>query len=108
MDVLVLPSQSSSRWQEQFGHVLIEAMAAGVPVIGSDCGAIPEVIGDAGMVFPEGDVEALKERLYQLCRSAALQRRLAHHGRARALSQFTHRHIAERTLAFWTEIGQCA
>ena len=42
-------------WKEQFGHVIIEAMACKVPVIGSDSGEIPHVIGDAGLIFPEGN-----------------------------------------------------
>jgi len=45
LDVLVLPSRSRSFWKEQFGRVLIEAMACGVPVIGSSSGEIPNVIG---------------------------------------------------------------
>src|SRR5262249_1025710 len=52
MDVLVLPSRTTDTWAEQFGHVLIEAMAAGVPVVGSSSGAIPEVVGDAGVIVP--------------------------------------------------------
>lgn len=48
LDVLVLPSRTTTIWKEQFGHVLVEAMLAGVPVIGSNSGAIPEVIGKAG------------------------------------------------------------
>ena len=54
LDALVLPSESTPLWKEQFGHVLIEAMACGVPVVGSDSGAIPEVIGEAGLLFPGG------------------------------------------------------
>ena len=55
LDALVLPSRTQENWMEQFGRVLIEAMACGVPVIGSNSGEIPHVIGDAGLVFPEGD-----------------------------------------------------
>ena len=66
MSVLVLPSLTTARWKEQFGRVLIEAMALGVPVIGSDSGEIPWVIGDAGLVFPEGNSAVLRERLRAL------------------------------------------
>jgi glycosyltransferase involved in cell wall biosynthesis len=58
-DVLVLPSLTTPDSVEQFGAVLAEAMAWGVPVIGSDSGAIPETIGQAGVIVPEGDVPAL-------------------------------------------------
>ncbi len=56
LDILVLPSLSRPNWVEQFGRVLIEAMACGVAVVGSASGEIPWVIGDAGVLFPEGDV----------------------------------------------------
>ena len=56
MDLLVAPSQTTPWWKEQFGRMLIEAMACGVPVIGSDSGEIPYVIGDAGMVVSDVDV----------------------------------------------------
>ena len=55
IDALALPSLTRRNWKEQFGRVLVEAMASGVPVVGSDSGAIPGVIGDAGLLFPEGD-----------------------------------------------------
>ena len=59
MDVLALPSHTEQFWKEQYGRVLVEAMAAGVPVIGSDSGAIPYVIGDARRVFVEGDIAGI-------------------------------------------------
>jgi glycosyltransferase involved in cell wall biosynthesis len=58
-DVFVLPSLPTRGWLEQFGYVLAEAMACGIPAAGSDCGAIPEVVGDPARVFPAGDAGAL-------------------------------------------------
>jgi glycosyltransferase involved in cell wall biosynthesis len=100
LDVLVLPSRSTPRWVEQFGHVLLEAMAAGAVVVGSDSGAIPQVIGDAGIVFAEGDADALTAALGHLARDPAARFRLQKLGRERA-AQFTHAALAERLVRFW-------
>ncbi|HYE93197.1 MAG TPA: glycosyltransferase family 4 protein [Terriglobales bacterium] len=94
LDALVLPSRTTASWAEQFGHVLIEAMAAGVPVVGSSSGAIPEVIGDAGLVFTEGDASALAAQLDGLVRDAALRKRLAERGRARVERLYTNDRVA--------------
>jgi len=59
IDVLAVPSLPTSRWTEQFGRVAVEAMAAGVPVVSSDAGALPDVVGGAGIVVPRGDPHAL-------------------------------------------------
>ena len=63
LDVLVLPSRRVGMWAEQFGRVLVEAMAARKIVIGSSSGAIPEVIGDAGFVFEENNADDLHIKL---------------------------------------------
>jgi len=63
IDVLVLPSKTTKSWKEQFGRVLIEAMASGVKVVGSNSGAIPEVINGCGAIFKEGDVDDLKNAI---------------------------------------------
>jgi glycosyltransferase involved in cell wall biosynthesis len=65
-DVIAIPSLSTPRWIEQFGRVVPEAMACGVPVVGSDSGNIPAIIGDAGVVVPEGDVQALAAAILRL------------------------------------------
>jgi glycosyltransferase involved in cell wall biosynthesis len=97
LDVLVLPSRTRSNWKEQFGRVLVEAMACQVPVVGSDSGEIPRVIGDAGLVFPEGEVGALVAHLEALRADPALRRELGERGRARSLAHFTHARIARQT-----------
>lgn len=63
INVLVLPSRTTKKWKEQFGRILIEAMASGVYVVGSESGDIPDVIEKYGFLFPEGDVQKLSELL---------------------------------------------
>ncbi len=104
LDALVLPSLTRPNWKEQFGRVLVEAMASGVPVIGSDSGAIPGVIGAAGLIVPEGDVRALTKALRDLRDQPRLRHRLIEKGRARFLARFTHERIAEATVEIYREI----
>lgn len=63
IDVLVVPSRN-----EPFGRVVIEAMAHGVPCIGSDSGGIPEIIAkeEVGLLYPPGDAETLAKRIREL------------------------------------------
>jgi glycosyltransferase involved in cell wall biosynthesis len=105
MDVLVLPSRSRPNWVEQFGRVLIEAMACGVPVVGSDCGEIPNVVGDAGLIFPEGDVDALAACLVRLMDSPELRADLALRGRERVLAHYTQAQVAVQTVAVYRELA---
>ncbi|MBP1634656.1 MAG: hypothetical protein H6Q10_1230 [Acidobacteria bacterium] len=104
LDVLVLPSRTTPVWKEQFGRVLAEAMACEVTVVGSDSGAIPGVIGDAGLVFPEGDAGALAARLRELRDKPGLRRALARRGRERA-PLFSNTRLAEQTAGFYRELA---
>jgi glycosyltransferase involved in cell wall biosynthesis len=104
MDVLVLPSRTMPHWKEQFGLVLVEAMACGVPVVGSNSGAIPEVIGDAGLVFPEGNVQELARHLQSLKTSPDLRCRLSELGKHRATEEYSVEHIARKTLATYQQL----
>jgi glycosyltransferase involved in cell wall biosynthesis len=87
MDIFVLPSRKS--WNEQFGLVLPEAMMCGLPVVGSTSGAIPEVIGNAGLVFPSDDAGALHAVLQSLLSVENKRIELAEHGRQRALRHYS-------------------
>jgi len=84
MDALVLPSHTTAGWKEQFGRVLIEAMACGVAVVGSDSGEVPATMGGAGLVFPEADPSALARALDRLRSRPALRRSLVKRGARRA------------------------
>ena len=79
-------------------------MACGVAVIGSTCGEIPQVIGDAGLIFPEGNVEALRAHLARLQSDAALRADLATRGRARVLAHYTQARVAASTYAVYRQM----
>jgi glycosyltransferase involved in cell wall biosynthesis len=96
LDALVLPSRTTSTWKEQFGRVLPEAMSCGVPVVGSSSGEIPGVIGDAGLIYPEGDVAALAGALRRLAEDPALRGDLSRRGRARVLKHYTQAALARQ------------
>jgi glycosyltransferase involved in cell wall biosynthesis len=105
IDVLVLPSISRPNWIEQFGRVLIEAMACEVPVVGSDSGEIPNVIGDTGVIFPEGDVAALSTALQDLALDPDRRAHLAECGRARVLANFTQARVAQATYQIYRQLA---
>jgi glycosyltransferase involved in cell wall biosynthesis len=104
LDALVVPSLTRRNWKEQFGRVIVEAMACGVPVIGSSSGAIPDVIGDAGLIVPEGDVRALADGLRRLMHDADLRRQMAEQGRQRVLARYTQAQIAAQTVAVYRQM----
>ena len=109
IDVLVVPSRSSPVWAEQFGRVIVEAMGCGTPVIGSSSGAIPEVMGQAGLLFPEDDAAALTERLRELRASAARRDELARLGREWTVSAHSPARRAAETVEFYHRLlGQAA
>ena len=104
LDCLVLPSRTTPSWKEQFGRILVEAMACGVAVVGSSSGEIPQVVGSAGLVFPEGDAAALRDRLQQLISSRSLMRDFQSLGRQRFLDQFTQKQIANATVDMYRRL----
>ncbi|MEA5505778.1 hormogonium polysaccharide biosynthesis glycosyltransferase HpsO [Halotia wernerae UHCC 0503] len=112
MSTLVLPSETtynfktltSVGWKEQFGHVIIEAMACQVPVIGSDSGEIPHVIGNAGLVFPEGDAIALANCLMQLIEKPDFAQSLGEMGYQKAMVKYTNKALAKQQFEFYQEL----
>lgn len=103
-DALVLPSRTTANWKEQFGRVLIEAMACGVPVIGSSSGEIPHVIGDGGLVFAEGDSADLAQQIVTLLHSSTAYAQLSLHARQRVLTIYTQIAIAQQYWHIYDQI----
>jgi glycosyltransferase involved in cell wall biosynthesis len=104
MDILCAPSQTMPHWREQFGRMLVEAFACGVPVIGSDSGEIPYVIQDAGVVVGEKDEQGWLEALSDLLESPSRRAELAEKGLQRAYAVYAWSVVAKQHLEFFTEL----
>ena len=88
---------------EPFGRIVVQAMLAGVPVIATRAGAIPEVVGQAGLLVPAGDVESLAEALKM---DAAARARLGREGRERALARFELGAMTRRLERVWQNVAR--
>ena len=92
-DVFVLPSLL-----EGFGLPLAEAMACGTPIVATKVGAIPEVVGEAGLLVPAMDVQALAGAIRQLLADEGLRRKLGVRGVDRARRLYSQEDMVTRTL----------
>ena len=104
MDMLVAPSLTMPNWREQFGRMIVEGFACGVPVIGSDSGEIPHVIRDSGIVVPENNAVALSDAVQRLMNDRALCKEFAGRGMDRAHTEYTWARIARSTLDFFEQL----
>ena len=107
VDVLVLPSTTGTKWKEQFGRVLVEAMACKVPVVGSSSGEIPNVVGDAGLIFKEGNVKDLSGCLDLLIVNKEARERMALKGFKRVKEMYTWTTVAKKLAGIYEEVLKC-
>lgn len=104
IDVGVVPSRTTPKWKEQLGRILIEFMAAGVPVVASDSGEIPYVVGDAGIICGEADIIAWSAALDRLIDDAGLRSSYAAAGLDHVRRRFEWRHVAQRFVRFFETV----
>jgi glycosyltransferase involved in cell wall biosynthesis len=104
MDVLCAPSRTTAAWREQFGRMIVEAFACGVPVIASRSGEIPHVVGDAGILVDESDEAAWAAALAPLLATPAVRRALGDRGRQRAVERFDSDAVARRHAEFFEQL----
>jgi len=95
-DIFVLPSKRNKTWEEQYGMVLIEAMATGLPIVAYDTGAIREVLSEAGSLVKEGDITGLENEIKSLIESPSLRQKIGTMGRRRAEKEFDSRKTAKK------------
>jgi glycosyltransferase involved in cell wall biosynthesis len=107
LDVLILLTRKTRSFKEQFGRVIVEAQSCGIPVIGSQTGAIPNVIGDGGWTVPERAPEALAKLLDDI---AADRDELGRRGLAakkNVAARFTFAAVAQSLSTAWVEAAAC-
>jgi glycosyltransferase involved in cell wall biosynthesis len=88
---------------EGFGMPAGEAMACGVPVVSTSGGALPEVVGDAGILVPPADSDALRRAIVGLLDDPERRRRMGEAGLERVVNSLTWRHAAEKTVSVYRE-----
>ena len=110
LDVLVLPSRTTPSWQEQFGRSAAEALACGIPVVGSASGFIPELLESTGggLLYLEGDVEALSAALAKLAQDQALRAELGKRGRDGVVALYSEDVVAAKVLALVQRVQSSA
>jgi glycosyltransferase involved in cell wall biosynthesis len=104
LDVLILPSRTTHRWKEQFGRVIIEAHACAVPVIGSDSGAIPDVIGDGGLIVSERSAAELAAAIARMAADPSMARALGRTGRIAVEKHYTWQRVAQRMASIYQRV----
>lgn len=85
-DIFVAPSRPTPTWEEQYCTVLLEAQAAGLPIVTTNTGGIPENVGDAAMVVSPGDVPAIAHAIKAFIIDPTLRLRYAQKARRRAVT----------------------
>lgn len=102
LDCIACPSRATPQWIEVVGRTPMEAMAHGIPAVVTRTGALPEVVGDGGIVVDEEDVAGLAQALERLCTDPAERARLGAQARQRVLREYTDAAVADKTLRIWT------
>ncbi|HCV43264.1 MAG TPA: hypothetical protein DGH68_07245 [Bacteroidetes bacterium] len=105
-DVFVLPSIPIRTWQEQFGYVLVESMACGKPVISTQSGSIPEVVGDAGILVQPNDFVSLGQALEKLLLGEHLREEYGTRARRRAENLFDAQKVSKKLQAVYDRLLQ--
>lgn len=104
IDVILAPSRATEDWVEPTGHHVAAAMARGIPAIVTRSGALPDVVGDAGLIVDEADRPALSRALQGIVDDPARCRTLGLAARRRAIERYGHGPIAERMVHLWRQV----
>ncbi len=104
-DIFVMPSKRTETWEEQYGMVLIEAMASGLPIIAYNTGAIGENLENTGILIRENDVNGLARGVMRLIQDETLRLKLGTMGRKRAEEIFDSRKFAKEIVNLYEALN---
>ncbi len=100
MDCFFIGSRTTRNWVDTFPLAVAQAMATGLPVVGSDSGAIPFQLGGKGLIFPEGDTVKLRQCLLMLAEDVSLRVKMGEQLLQRARAEFCIAAMNEKFEAF--------
>lgn len=103
-DLLILPSKADRFWEEYLGMVLLEAMACGLPILTTDCGAIPEVVSDCALIVKQSSAKDLYQGLKKMIMDKSLLSKLSEMGRDRVLKHFDSAKQSEKLYLLYNKI----
>lgn len=104
-DIFCLPSRATKTWEEQYGMCLVEALASGLPIVTTNSGAIPEVVGDCALVSHHSNVKELKTNLEKLIYNEKLRNSLSVMARKRAVEKYDCHKISSQIAAIYKEFA---
>ena len=103
-DIIIAPSKATSTWEEQFGMVLVEAMACGIPIITTKTGAIPEVCGTVADYVPSSSAKDIATHLQALINQPQVRYNMSKAGLVRAKAHYDHRQVAKRISSIYEHL----
>lgn len=103
-DVFVMSSMTKIDWEDQFPFAVVEAMASGLPVIVTESGGMPELVGDAGRVYPQGNYVKLAEHLYEILTVNQLRQTMSAKSRKRAEQLFDNKKNSLKILSVFKKL----
>jgi glycosyltransferase involved in cell wall biosynthesis len=107
LDIFVMPSRILPDHQEHDGRALIEALAAGVPTVGTRSGVIPEILGDGtGVLVEPSAPDALAAAIGDLARDPEMRGVLAQLGRGKAEQEFSVSQVVAQRLEIYRRVSR--
>ncbi|MBI4679819.1 MAG: glycosyltransferase family 4 protein [Nitrospirae bacterium] len=103
-DIFVMPSMTTITWEDQFPFAVIEAMASGLPVVVTNSGGMPELAGDAGRIYPQGNYRELAKHLHEILTDEQLRQMMAIKSKQRAEDMFDNKKNSQKIFEVFKKV----